>query len=95
MEEVPAPCVSLSLPVVTKYLHVFVEKRPKFVYVKFFAVLHIIPMAFWYINWLHCLFCWRLYREMRGDSQVHPMIAETSYPLFANNSIYTRPQVCS
>ena len=48
MEEVTAPCVSLSLPVVTKYLNAFVEKRPKFVYFKFFAVLHIIPMAFGY-----------------------------------------------
>ena len=40
-------------------------------------------------------FVCRLYREMRGDSQVHLTIAATSYPLFANNSIYTRPQVCS
>ena len=48
MEEASAPCVSLSLPEVTKYLNAFVEKRPKFVYFTFFAVLHIIPMAFWY-----------------------------------------------
>ena len=48
MEEATAPCVSLSLPVVTKYLKAFVEKRPKVVYFNFCAVLHIIPMVFWY-----------------------------------------------
>ena len=32
---------------------------------------------------------------MRGDSQLEIKIAESSHPLFANNSVYTRPQVCS